>query len=81
MNKIEETLRLPLTELNGKFHVELIEALNLVNVNINFIIDISFMLVLRNILPFILLTSLNLCFSFGEDVMFQTQVIITLRLN
>ena len=34
MNKIGETLRLPLTELNGKFHVELIEALNLVNVNI-----------------------------------------------
>ena len=34
MNKIGETLRLPLTELNGKFHVELIEALNLANVNI-----------------------------------------------
>ena len=34
MNKIGETLRLPLTELNGKFHVELIEALSLVKVNI-----------------------------------------------
>ena len=34
MNKIGGTLRLPLTELNGKFHVELIEALQLVKVNV-----------------------------------------------